>query len=179
MYDLSGNGRNIGQATVALRPSYDAGPPEMVVFDDSTAAHYMADSTSTFLSNKAFAIFVVAELTGSTPDLVFGALNPGANIRIFDDSAEYNGTIINFARNTSLAIRTAWHDGSIYHYRHGGVEQASAAIPLTSLPFNVLGLGGASIATGMRVRSVLVYNTALTLGQVQLIEQWLAAECGP
>jgi hypothetical protein len=150
-----------------------------MVFNDSATAHYLAGPTVSFITNKAFAVFVLAELAGTTPDLLYGALNPGAGIRVFDDSAEYNGVSVNFARNTSMAVRTAWHDGSAYHYRHGGAEQASAAIPLAILPFNVMGLGGASVASGMRVRSVVVYNSALTLGQVQLIEAWLVAECGP
>lgn len=175
-YDLSGNGRDHVAAPLHA-PIYDSGPPETMKFDDTL--RYMAGPTSTYLQNKPFAIFVLAELTGTTPDQLYGSLNPGASIRIFDDYAEYNGSVINFARNPSFAVRTAWHDGTVYHYRHGGVEQASAAIPLAIMPFNVTGIGDNDITpTGMKLRSVLVYAQELNIIQVQAVEQWMLAECG-
>lgn len=175
--DLSGDGNDHTQATGANRPAWDAGPPPVMEFDDTGTAQYLAGpSQSVIFGNRPLAIFVLAELLGTTQDFFYGALTPGINVRMYDVQAQYSGTVLNFARDTSMSVRTVWHDGSTFRYRQGGVELASAAVPLTGLSNRVLGLGGIFPASGMRVRSVVAYSGVLTLDDVQQVEGWMACQ---
>ncbi len=176
--DLSGNGSDHTQATPANRPTWDAGPPAEMVFDDTGTAQYLSGpSQSAIFGNRPLAIFVLAELLGTTQDFFYGALTPGTNVRMLDVSAQYSATVLAFPRDTSMSVRTVWHDGTTFRYRQGGVELASAVAPLVALSNRTLGLGGIFPASGMRVRALVAYSGSLTLVEVQQVEAWLLAGC--
>lgn len=177
--DLSGNGRDHTAPAAANRPSWDAGPPAEMVFEDSGASpeYLQGPNQNAVFGASALAIFVHASIIGTEPELLYGSLIPSTQVRLYDNRAEYAGVQVPFARDTALRVRTLWvnaDSGGTLVYRQDGVQLGSAPVTLTALGSRPLGVGGIFPLAGARIRTVTAYSGLLSLADVQQVETWMA-----
>jgi len=195
--DLSGGGRNVTQGNSALRPTIASGinSKPTLSFDAATTNHLdNASALSTIVSASAWTVFVVYRYTGT----VTTQTTSYANAAILRDTGSFWGL---FSSTTAAvmynwgsadkSVRPAASTATNYYATcslSGGtlsaqLNQNSATTlggvgNITTLTGTIVIGNGVSNAWGGHIGEIIVYNTALSAGNIATVQAYLAAYWG-
>lgn len=197
LYDRSGLGNHVIQATGTNKPLYKSGANGL-----NNLAISRLDTTDALVAAVTFAVLVGSTAGGNHAYTIFsvykrtssvGSFAASTNSQIFGDGsrnmygvdstgiaslAVYNGSAVNApaGHQTDTAtwqIGTAWSDATTLFVRQNGVAQSSIA-GINNFASVAAQIGGISFAGD--VAEIIVYDTALSAQDQRTVEAYLAAK---